>query len=315
MSDSNAPAELASASSLERDVEKFLRYLVLERGRSNHTLASYQADLRQYVVWLEARAITRLEEVTPSLVEHYTTGLDGSPRSVQRRLSSLRSFHAFLVDTRVTLTNPAAGLKGPSQPERLPKALGVAEVLRLLETVSGDDVASLRDRALLEVLYATGARVSEVVGLALDDVFGSDGSPAELLRVIGKGNKERIVPLGSHARRALEAYVVRARPVLAANAKRHSAALFLGLRGAALSRQSVWLILRGRAQEANITSPLSPHTLRHSCATHLIQGGADIRVVQELLGHQSVQTTQIYTKVTIDSLRDVYNLAHPRARG
>ena len=315
MSDSNAPVELAAASSFERDVAKFLRYLVLERGRSNHTLTAYRADLRQYVAWLEARGVTRLDEVTPSLLEQYATGLDGSPRSIQRRLSSLRSFHSFLVDTRLTLTNPAAGLKGPSQPERLPKALGVTEVLRLLETVSGDDPASLRDRALLEVLYATGARVSEVVGLALDDVFGSDGSPAELLRVIGKGNKERIVPLGSHARRALEAYVVRARPVLAANAKRHSAALFLGLRGTALSRQSVWLILRGRAQDANITSRLSPHTLRHSCATHLIQGGADIRVVQELLGHQSVQTTQIYTKVTIDSLRDVYNLAHPRARG
>ena len=184
----------------------------------------------------------------------------------------------------------------------------------LLESVAGDDPISLRDRALLEVLYATGSRVSEITGLSLDDVFGGDGAMVELVRVTGKGNKERIVPLGRYARSAVEAYVVRARPMLIGRARKSTPALFLGARGARLGRQHVWMIIRQRALGAGLTEEVSPHTLRHSCATHLIAGGADIRVVQELLGHQSVQTTQIYTKVTIDSLRDVYITAHPRAR-
>lgn len=295
--------------------EKFLRYLSLERGRAANTLIAYRRDLESYQDFLHARNVGDLSAVSREDVAQFAGTLVGSPRSVQRRLSSIRSFHRYLVEMGNADTNPAADVKGPQQPRRLPKALGVHQVAALLESVSADDTLSLRDRALLEMLYGTGARVSEIVDLALDDVTGSDGNSPEAIRVIGKGDKERIVPLGSKAREALEAYVVRSRPVLARKARRSTPFLFLGARGAKLSRQSVWLILRARAEAAGITEALSPHTLRHSCATHLIAGGADIRVVQELLGHQSVQTTQIYTKVTIDSLRDVYYSSHPRATG
>jgi integrase/recombinase XerD len=304
-----------NSSELARQVERFARYLSLERGRSENTLKAYRGDLETYLSWLHHRGVDNPQAVTSEIVEDFSLSLDGSSRSIQRRLSAVRSFHRFLVEDGVVTSDPTAQLSGPAQPDRLPKALGVSQVQNLLESVSGDDTISLRDRALLEVLYATGARVSEVTGLAVDDVFGSNGRPAELLRVLGKGNKERLVPLGRHAQTALEAYVVRARPVLVAKAKRASAALFLGARGGALSRQNVWLILRARAEAAHLSEPLSPHTLRHSCATHLLQGGADIRVVQELLGHSSVQTTQIYTKVTIDTLKDTFFAAHPRATG
>lgn len=297
------------------EVERFLRYLSLERGRAANTLIAYRRDLESYEEFLHTRGVSDLAQVSREDVTDFATGLTGSSRSVQRRLSSIRSFHRYLVESGQTDHNPAAEVKGPQQPGRLPKALGVHQVSALLESVSGDDTLSLRDRALLEMLYGTGARVSEIVDLALDDVSGSDAKSPEVIRLIGKGDKERIVPLGSKARDALEAYVVRSRPVLARKARRSTPAVFLGARGGQLSRQSVWLILRARAHAAGISDALSPHTLRHSCATHLIAGGADIRVVQELLGHQSVQTTQIYTKVTIDSLRDVYYSAHPRATG
>lgn len=300
---------------LERAVERFLRYLALERGRSDNTLKAYRADLGLYLSWLHGKAIEHPGAIDEKLVNEFVQGLQGSATSIQRRLSAVRSFHAFLAETGETQLNPSHQIRGPRTPDRLPKALSIPQVARLLESIPVDEPKGLRDRALLEVLYATGARVSEVVGMALDDVFNLERETNSLLRVVGKGNRERVVPLGSHARAALEAYVVRGRPSLTAGARRQSAALFLGLRGQALSRQSVWAILRERARAAGISEPLSPHTLRHSCATHLIQGGADIRVVQELLGHQSVQTTQIYTKVTIDSLRDVFYSAHPRARG
>lgn len=298
----------------QAEVERFLRYLALERGRSSHTLTAYRRDLEQFVSWLHAEAGVGVTDATADTIGAFASTLVGSPRSTQRRLSAVRSFYHYLVESGQLSANPAADVSGPRQPERLPKALGVQTVTRLLESVSVDDPVSLRDRALLEVLYGTGARVSEVVGLAVDDVSSLQGTAPEMIRVIGKGDKERIVPLGSHARQALEAYLVRSRPVLARRAKKATPALFLGARGQALSRQSIWLVIRGRAEAAGITEGISPHTLRHSCATHLIAGGADIRVVQELLGHQSVQTTQIYTKVTIDSLRDVYYTSHPRAR-
>ena len=305
----------ANPSPLQTQAERFLRYLALERGRSENTIAAYRSDLSGYLTWLSHQRVESPQLVSAELVQRFASGLDGSPRTIQRRLSAVRSFHRFLVEDEVAPVDPTAQLTAPAQPERLPKALSVTQVQQLLEGVSGDDPVSLRDRALLEVLYATGGRVSEITGLAVDDVFGADGSPAQLLRLRGKGNKERIVPLGSHARTSLDAYVVRARPALAKNSKGSSAALFLGARGGALSRQNVWLILQKRAEGARITERLSPHTLRHSCATHLLQGGADIRVVQELLGHQSVATTQIYTKVTIDTLKDTFYAAHPRATG
>ncbi len=295
-------------------VESYLRYLALERGRSANTISAYRGDLLHCAQWLAAETTSGLVDATSEDIARYAAMLAGSPTSQQRRLSSLRNFFEYLVVHQGASANPAREIRGPRAPGRLPKALSVQSVGHLLESISADDPVSIRDRALLELLYATGARVSEVANLALDDVHSPNGGAPELLRVIGKGDKERIVPLGSHARAAVEAYLVRSRPVLATRAKKSVPTLFLGSRGGPLSRQSIWLVLRSRAHKAGITEELSPHTLRHSCATHLVAGGADIRVVQELLGHQSVQTTQIYTKVTIDSLRDVYYTSHPRAR-
>jgi len=308
------PGQDAKDGPLQAEIDRFLRFLTLERGRSGNTVAAYSADLTRYDQWLQTAGVEELSAITAAHVEGFARDLTGSARTIQRRLSAVRSFHAFLVDDDRARANPSLGVAGPTSPARLPKALGVAVIQQLLESVSADDPVSLRDRALLEVLYGTGARVSEVVGLAVDDVYGADGSTRDLLRVVGKGDKERVVPLGTHARTALEAYLTRARQALLSPRQRATASLFVGSRGGPLSRQSVWGILSTRAKKAGLTEPLSPHTLRHSCATHLIAGGADIRVVQELLGHQSVQTTQIYTRVTIDSLRDVYYTSHPRAR-
>ncbi len=308
------PGQADKQGPLGPDIDRFMRFLTLERGRSANTVAAYRADLARYDQWLLDAGVADLQEITGAHVEGFAQSLTGSAGTVQRRLSAVRSFHVFLVDDDRLPANPSLGIAGPSSPGRLPKALGVSVVQSLLDSVSADEPIALRDRALLEVLYGTGARVSEVVGLAVDDVYTGEGATSDLLRVVGKGNKERVVPLGSHARSALEAYLTRSRPILAKKSPRGTPALFLGSRGSALSRQSVWNVLKNRAEKAGITEPLSPHTLRHSCATHLVAGGADIRVVQELLGHQSVQTTQIYTKVTIDSLRDVFYTAHPRAR-
>lgn len=295
-------------------LERFLREISLERGRSENTVAAYRSDITRYVTWLEEHGLSSLSQVTSRDLNEYVRQLQGAPRSVSRRLSAVRSFHRWLAAEEHLDADVSAEVAGPTLPDRLPKALRVDQVSDLLESISADDPVSLRDRALLETLYATGARVSEVVNLAVDDVVDFSGGTPDALRVMGKGRKERIVPLGSHARAALDAYLVRGRPALAEKARSSHPALFLGVRGAPLTRQNVWLILRGRAEAAGITEPLSPHTLRHSCATHLLAGGADVRVVQELLGHQSVTTTQIYTKVTIDSLRDVFYTAHPRAR-
>jgi integrase/recombinase XerD len=250
-------------------------------------------------------------------------------------LSSVRGWHRFLADEGAVSRNVAADQRPPKQPKRLPKAISIHDVERLLEACSGDDPLALRDRALLELLYATGARVSEVVDLAVDDIIGDGYSIAsatgtgsdtdasapanapaaavgDAVRLFGKGRKQRIVPIGRYAREALETYLVRARPVLSPRGSA-TPALFLGARGARLSRQSVWLIIRDAAARASLTAALSPHTLRHSFATHLLEGGADVRVVQELLGHSSVATTQLYTLVTADAVREAWATAHPRA--
>ena len=241
---------------------------------------------------------------------------DGSPgvapSTAARMLSSVRGWHRFLVEEGLADRHVSAEQRPPKQPRRLPKAISIDEVERLLEACAGDDPLRLRDRALLELLYATGARVSEAVDLAVDDVLGDDGAVAEAVRLFGKGRKQRLVPLGRYAREALEAYLVRARPLLARQGG-STPALFLGARGAALSRQSVWLVIRDAAARASLTAELSPHTLRHSFATHLLEGGADVRVVQELLGHASVATTQLYTLVTADAVREAWATAHPRA--
>lgn len=308
----------SSAPGGHRDIarygELFLRYLVLERGRSPHTIAAYRGDLDIYYRALEARGIARVQQITEADVQAFVEALDGTPRSINRRISTVRSFHRFLVEENIVGSDLTKKVLCPVIPSRLPKALRIDQVTQLLDSISGDDPLSLRDRALLELLYATGARISEAVGLAVDDVVDVGGGAIDAIRVTGKGHKQRIVPLGSHAQSALNAWLVRGRPTLATLSGRSGPALFLGARGGPLSRQNAWLVLKDRAEKARLGFSLSPHTLRHSCATHLIQGGADIRVVQELLGHNSVTTTQIYTKVTIDSLRDVFHTAHPRAR-
>jgi len=225
--------------------------------------------------------------------------------SAARALVAVRGLHKFAVREGIVELDAAREVKPPTAPRRLPKALPVDDVLRLLETPAG-----LRDRALLEVLYSTGARISEAVGLDLDDIDATERT----VLLDGKGGKQRLVPIGRPALAALDAYLVRARPGLAAGG-RGSPAVFLNVRGGRLSRQTAWQTLKVAAEHAGITATVSPHTLRHSFATHLLEGGADVRVVQELLGHASVTTTQIYTLVTVNTLREVYATAHPRARG
>ncbi|GAA2016561.1 site-specific tyrosine recombinase XerD [Microbacterium ulmi] len=296
---------------LDRAVDAYLRHVSIERGLSDHTVAAYRRDLAGYLAWLEGRGIRDSSAVTPALVagfiaERASAQPAPAASSLARLQSSVRGLHRFLAREGIQDADPSARLRPPKLPRRLPKALTIDQVDRLLGTPD-DSATGLRDRALLELLYATGARVSEAVGLDVDDV-----SHGDVLRVRGKGSKERIVPVGSYARAALDAYLTRARPELSRRGKA-SPRLFLGARGAPLSRQSAWLVLQQAAQRAQLTAHVSPHTLRHSFATHLLQGGADVRVVQELLGHASVATTQIYTHVTVDALRDVYATSHPRA--
>ena len=310
--------------------ERWLRHLTIERGLSANSLAAYRRDLRAYIVWLDSREITDLANVTPELLADYVAALSVSTdpplaaNSITRRISTVRSLHRFLFEEGLVSEHAGRTVRTPKRPQRLPKALSIDDVTALLETTTGDDPVALRDRALLEMLYATGARVSEITALDIDDlVSGSDSGDAwadpearlehgGLLRVTGKGNKQRVVPYGSHAGAALAAYLVRARPDMVARG-RGTPALFVGPRGARLSRQSAWLVIRAAAERAELTAEVSPHTLRHSFATHLLAGGADVRTVQELLGHASVTTTQIYTQVTADTLREHYLTAHPRA--
>ncbi len=311
-------------------VEGYLDHLRVERGVSPHTSAAYRRDLRRYVEFLSSKGIGDLEQVSPLVVAEFAGDLregDLAPASTARIVVAVRSLHRFAVDDGITTSDPAREVAPPKAGRRLPKGLSLAEVQALLETPLVETPLGLRDAALLELLYGTGARISEVVGLDVDDVgrlaeVPSDVSrladaPAEDpvgLRLFGKGSKERWVPVGSYARAALRAYLTRARPGLVANGP-GTPALLVNSRGGRLSRQSAWTILRTAAERAGITADVSPHTLRHSYATHLLEGGADVRVVQELLGHASVTTTQIYTMVTVDHLREVYRSAHPRAMG
>jgi len=298
---------------LERALDAYLRHVTIERGLSVHTVSAYRRDLGGYLEWLRAEGVADSSEVTPVVIGRFIAERAGSvpppaATSLARLQSSVRGWHRFLVREGIEADDPSGRLRPPKAPQRLPKALTIDQVERLLAAPAAEEPAGIRDRALLELLYATGARVSEAVGLDVDDLAHGD-----VLRLRGKGSKERIVPIGSYARAAVDAYLTRVRPQLAANG-RASARLFLGLRGAPLSRQSAWLVIRSAAERAQITTEVSPHTLRHSFATHLLQGGADVRVVQELLGHASVATTQIYTHVSVDTLRDVYATSHPRAR-
>jgi len=300
----------------------------VERGLAANTLASYRRDLSRYQQVMTAAGRTGLGEVTSADIASYLAGLregdaDHPPlaaSSAGRAMAAVRGLHAFACAQGITAADPARPVTPPAPPRRLPKAISVAEVERLLDAAGPgpqDDPRGIRDRALLEFLYATGARISEATALDVDgltlDSLARDGEPAVLLE--GKGGKQRVVPLGRYAAAALDAYLVRARPALAAGATRTvPPAVFLNARGGRLTRQGAWAVLRAAAERANLPR-VSPHTLRHSFATHMLDGGADIRVVQELLGHASVTTTQIYTLVTVEKLREVYAAAHPRALG
>jgi integrase/recombinase XerD len=309
--DGGIPVELAT------DLDRYLRHLSIERGRSPHTIAAYRRDLSRLLDSLQRGGVSEAGAITPEHLTAFARELREGPEplaasSVARILSSVRGFTRFLVDEQRIPLDPAADLVAPKLPDRLPKALTIGQVESLLAATAGDEPVELRDRALLELLYATGARVSEAVSLNVDDLVGEAGT-TDLVRLFGKGSKQRIVPVGSYARAALDAYLVRSRPLLSVRG-RATPALFLGMRGARLSRQNAWLVIRAAAERAKLDVEVSPHSLRHSFATHLLQGGADVRVVQELLGHASVATTQIYTRVTADALRDMYVTAHPRAR-
>ncbi len=317
-------------------VSRYLDHLSVERGLSDHTLQAYRRDLARYQAAMAAQGRTTITEVTAADVAGFLAGLregcDGhaplAASSAARAVAAVRGLHAFAAAEGMAGSDVASQVRPPTPPRRLPRAIGVAEVERLIvATGAGDgpgDPRPLRDRALLELLYGIGARISEAVGLDVDDLGiadqadgpgGSDGPPATL-RLSGKGGKQRIVPVGRYARESLDAYLVRARPTLAAGSRRArpSPAVFLNARGGRLTRQGAWGILKAAAERAGLAG-ISPHTLRHSFATHLLDGGADVRVVQELLGHASVTTTQVYTLVTVDKLREVYAAAHPRARG
>jgi len=304
---------------IQRSVDSYLRHLAIERGVAKNTIAAYQRDLASYADYLEKLGVAEIVEVSELQVTDFAQylsqkkGLTSS--SVARHLAAVRGIHKYLLLENLLNHDVAASVKPPKATRRLPKAITIDQVEKLLsaagpEPDSEDSIASIRvrDRALLELLYATGARVSEVVNLDLDDLVDPT-----LVRLFGKGSKERIVPVGSYAQRALESYLVRIRPGLVSQGK-GTPALFLNQRGGRLSRQSAWQIISDSATIAELPGEISPHTLRHSFATHLLEGGADVRVVQELLGHSSVATTQIYTLVTVDRLREVYAEAHPRAR-
>ena len=302
-------------------VDDYLRHLSIERGLSKNTIAAYRRDLNSYLGYLEKQGVHDASSITESEITGYLTAISESgilsANSVARMLAGVRGLHRFWLFESITDGDPSSMVKPPKLPKRLPKAITISEIEKLIEASGPDpkkledgepDLARVRDRAILELLYATGARISELTELNLDDLVDPT-----MVRLFGKGSKERIVPVGSYAQSALEVYLVRARPVLVKKGK-GTPAVFLNQRGGRLSRQSAWQIISDAADAAKIPSEVSPHTLRHSFATHLLEGGADVRVVQELLGHSSVATTQIYTLVTVDALREVYATSHPRAR-
>lgn len=299
--------------------EQFLVHIGIERGLAKATVSAYESDLNTYVAWLQTHGITKPDDIAKQDVEDYIAALDArgeSARTKARRLASIHEFHRFALAQHAVSADVAASVKAPKGASVLPDVLSVDEVSRLLDAAAvggSTDPVVLRDKALLEFMYATGCRVSEAVGTNLDDIDLEE----KVVRLMGKGSKQRLVPLGSYARNSVVAYLNAGRGELE---RRSTAkvperrALFLNKRGKRISRQSVWEIVKTAGERAGITKPLHPHTLRHSFATHLIQGGADVRTVQELLGHASVTTTQIYTHVSPEALIETYLTAHPRAR-
>jgi len=287
-------------------LNSFIDYLRVEKGAAANTIAAYRRDLTRYLNW-------RVNNPESPIKEYAFSLKDLAPSSLERNYSAVRSFHKYL-NREFNISDPTDNLPETGKRQRLPKALTVEEITKLIE--AGKDTSqsiSLRDYLLLELLYSTGARVSEVVGINLSDISENvvNGESIWVLKLRGKGGKERIVPLGTYAKSAIDDYLVRTRPSLLK--KLNETALFLNNRGTRLSRVSAWEIVKSAAEKSGLTSKVTPHVFRHSYATHLLDGGADIRVVQELLGHASVTTTQIYTLITIDKVRESYRLAHPRA--
>ncbi|WP_295647844.1 site-specific tyrosine recombinase XerD [uncultured Dietzia sp.] len=310
---------------VESQIRGYLDHLVVERGASTHTLAAYRRDLDRYRRHLDGAGVTDLGAVSESHVEDFRTALFTAdpeagrralaPSSVARALAAVRGLHRFSTRDGATPVDAAAAVTPPSPPRRLPKAVPVDRMIAMIESAGGTETdtepARLRDRGMLELLYASGARAAELIGLDVDDLDGLDRPEGGAVILRGKGGKERIVPLGRPACEAVNAYLVRARPTLAVKG---GPALFLNARGGRLSRQTLWNVVSAAARRAGLAPDVSPHSFRHSFATHLLDGGADIRVVQELLGHSSVTTTQVYTLVTVDTLREVWAECHPRAR-
>ena len=301
---------------LSPDTEEFLSWLAVERGRAANTINAYRRDLTAYEEFLHGRGL-KIADVTEPVVEDYVAFLRAAgrkPSSVARALVAVRSLHRFCVDEGTAVTDPTGDVGAPPVPQGLPKALTEQEVDALLGAVVGEDAPARRDRAILELLYGTGIRISELVGLSLPDLRLDEG----VLRAFGKGSKERVVPIGRFAREALDAWLAPSgRGAMAPErwARRGDAeAVFLNQRGGRLSRQGAWAIVRRYGDKVGLADRLTPHVLRHSCATHMLDRGADIRVVQELLGHASIATTQVYTRVSTDRLRQVYDRAHPRAK-
>lgn len=301
---------------LSVDAEEFLSYLAVERGRAPNSIASYRRDLESYEAYLAEREVAPITAAARD-IDAYLAHLRAegrAPSSQARALAAIRGLHRFLFEERGATTDPTADTESPRVGAAVPKALAESEIQALLSAVSGDGALARRDRAVLELLYASGLRVSELVGLSLSDL----DLPGGLVRAFGKGSKERIVPVGSFAQAALRAWLgPGGRAELAPRRwqrRGDAEALFLSTRGRRLSRQGAWVIIRNAAERVGLADRVSPHVLRHSFATHLLDHGADIRVVQELLGHASITTTQIYTKVSQEHLRRAYLEAHPRAR-
>lgn len=301
---------------LLQQIDEYLSYCAVERNLSAHTVQAYRRDLERYAQFLAKKRVAGVADISTDMLAEFqiaiATGKDGAGKltasSIARTTAAVRGFHRFAVRERWVGADITKGLSTPTAARKLPKALTVDEVERLIGAADPATTIGLRARALVELLYSSGTRISEALALDVDDLSFDD----QVVLVRGKGNKQRLVPIGGHARAAIDAYLVQARPAFAIRGK-GSAALFLNERGARLSRQSAWGDIESLAKLAKLEHKVSPHALRHSFATHLLNGGADIRVVQELLGHASVTTTQIYTKVSVEALRDIYTRAHPRA--
>ncbi len=316
-------AERAEHDPLRRLLHEHDDWLAIERGLAPNSLAAYRRDLKRYEAFLRARGVTDPATVAEDVVQSYVRHLEAlvdeegaralAPATVARALVAVRSFHKFGAREGLLDTDPSEDVGAPRVPQGIPKALDESEVEALLGAVTGDEPLAQRDRALLELLYATGIRISEAVGLDLEDLDFED----HMVRVFGKGSRERVVPLGGSARAALETYLRDGRLALRRSRSRRASdadAVVLNARGGRISRQACWQIVRRAGERVSLGDHLSPHVLRHSCATHMLDRGADLRVVQELLGHASISTTQVYTKVSPERLRAVYDAAHPRAR-